>query len=244
MPWLKAVRDHPDRPPPVQRHVLTCLVLRLNWGTGSGYVSARQLAADAGCDERTVRRATRWARRAGLLVMTRRGHRIRGGTATASEWRLCHGADRPGVSPTGQGRPLGGDPTGQGRPVRGDPTGQRAGTQPDSTTPPSHPVSITPCLSPASDIIRSAFPDATDDEIEQIRAEVKTRPGVRSVGAYLGAMAANGDLRLPCDPGPDSPTDCCRQRDGHGNCHGQHCRLDWCSCRCHTKPKTSQEAHP
>ena len=52
--WLAAVRDHPDRPPPMQRHALTCLVRRIDWKTGTGAASAAELAADAGCSERTV----------------------------------------------------------------------------------------------------------------------------------------------------------------------------------------------
>jgi hypothetical protein len=75
---MKAVRDHPDRPPARQRDVLGMLVLRLDWRTGEGAASAAQLAADADCDERTVRRATLWARGTGMLTRTGRGHRIDG----------------------------------------------------------------------------------------------------------------------------------------------------------------------
>ena len=60
--WLKAVRDHPDRPSPTQCHALACLALRLDWTTGAGFASTAEIAADAGCDENTVRRATAWAR--------------------------------------------------------------------------------------------------------------------------------------------------------------------------------------
>jgi hypothetical protein len=83
-----AVRDHPDRPPTAQRHALTMLALRLNWKTGSGYVSTGQLAQDSDAEERTIRRATKWARDAGLLTMTRRGHRLGNGQIAASEWQL------------------------------------------------------------------------------------------------------------------------------------------------------------
>ena len=86
--WLMAVRDHPDRPPPMQRHVLTMLALRLNWKSGAGYVSTGQLVTDSGAEDRTVRRATAWARDHGLLVQTRRGHRLGNGQIVASEWRL------------------------------------------------------------------------------------------------------------------------------------------------------------
>ena len=49
MLWLKAVRDQPDRPPPVQRHVLTCLLLRVDWESGEGFASTESLMADADC---------------------------------------------------------------------------------------------------------------------------------------------------------------------------------------------------
>jgi hypothetical protein len=87
--WLKAVRDHPDRPGPAERLVLECLVLRLVWRTGEGYASVTQLAADAGCCERTAKRALWWALEHGLAVRTKRGHALRDGSGMASEWRLC-----------------------------------------------------------------------------------------------------------------------------------------------------------
>lgn len=88
LPWMKAVRDHPQRPPSAQRDVLFCLALRLDWKTGEGFASTGQLAADADVDERTVRRATGWARKAAMLVQKRRGHRTGDGGTLASEWRL------------------------------------------------------------------------------------------------------------------------------------------------------------
>lgn len=86
--WLVAVRDHPDRPSALQRYVLACLALRMDWKTGCGYASARQLGADADASEPTVHRATRWARDNGLAVQTRRGHRVTSERTIASEWRL------------------------------------------------------------------------------------------------------------------------------------------------------------
>ena len=74
--WLIAVRDHPYRPPPRQRLVLTCLALRVDPETGRGFASVRTLARDAGVGERTVKQATAWARRSGLLVTSKRGHRL------------------------------------------------------------------------------------------------------------------------------------------------------------------------
>jgi len=77
--WLVAVRDHPDRPPMAQRYVLACLALRMDWLTGRGFASTGQLAADSDAEERTIRRATGWARDTGLLLRTRRGHRLGNG---------------------------------------------------------------------------------------------------------------------------------------------------------------------
>jgi hypothetical protein len=86
--WLVAIRDHPERPPPMQCHVLTMLGLRMNWSTGTGYASTGQLVADSDANERTIRRATAWARSSELLLQTRRGHRLGNGQVAASEWKL------------------------------------------------------------------------------------------------------------------------------------------------------------
>jgi hypothetical protein len=86
--WLKTIRDHPERPPTVQRYVLAMLALRLDWKTGAGYVSTFQLVADSDVSESTIRRATSWARDVGLLLQTRRGHRLGNGQVAASEWKL------------------------------------------------------------------------------------------------------------------------------------------------------------
>jgi hypothetical protein len=87
-PWLKAIRDHPERPSTAQCHVLTQLALRLDWRTGTGFASERQLAADAEVTGSTVRRATRWARDHGLLKEVARGHRLGDGRTRATEWAL------------------------------------------------------------------------------------------------------------------------------------------------------------
>jgi hypothetical protein len=90
--WLTAVRDHPERPAAHQCHVLTMLALRMDWKTGCGFASTGQLVADAEAAERTVRRATSWARRSALLLQTRRGHRLGNGQVAASEWQLTQPA--------------------------------------------------------------------------------------------------------------------------------------------------------
>ena len=92
---MQQVRDHPRRPPAAQRLVLWCLALRLDFSTAQGFASSATLAADADVSEWTVRRATRWARSAGLLVMVQRGHRRGDGSVSASEWRISTGRGRP-----------------------------------------------------------------------------------------------------------------------------------------------------
>jgi hypothetical protein len=93
--WLTAVRDHPDRPPPKQCHVLTCLALRVDWRTGRGFASTAQLAADADCGKGTVQRATTWVRKHRMAKRTKRGHALRDGSGMASEWELL--SPEPGL---------------------------------------------------------------------------------------------------------------------------------------------------
>ena len=90
----------------------------------------------------------------------------------------------------------------------------------------------------AADIIRAAFPGATDDEIEIVIKNRKTN-GARSVEAVLAHEIREGKLRLPCDR--DAPEDhrhsgACRVGDSSG------CGYGWCECRCHTEP--AREAVP
>jgi hypothetical protein len=148
--WQKAVRDAPDRPPPMQRLVLDSLTLRVDWQTGKGFASAAALAGDADVGERTVRRATAWARGRGLLVMEKRGHRLTDEAAKATEWLL-----RLPPQPATGGR-LEDAPTGHGRPVgeaqpakRGHPNRPIEASQPVSPAPPSRPITSRPSTSPA-----------------------------------------------------------------------------------------------
>jgi hypothetical protein len=132
--WLTAIRDHPDRPPLAQRMVLESLALRLTWKTGTGYASVTQLAADAGdVGQRTVRRATSWARQHRLARVANRGHRLGDGSVKATEWVLL----QPSLQVTGD--LLTDGSTGHGRPVETASTGQSGASQPDSRTPPSFP---------------------------------------------------------------------------------------------------------
>lgn len=149
--WQKAVRDCPDRPPPEQRLVLDCLALRLDWKTGCGSASSAQLAADAGCAVRTVWRATGWAREAGLLIQSRRGHHTGNGQRVASEWRLAipppqpATADRLAASQPATADRLAGVSTCQ----PGGPNLPAEPSQPASGAPPSRPRSSRPRSSAA-----------------------------------------------------------------------------------------------
>src|SRR5450631_1489265 len=83
--WLKAIRDHPERPAAMQRHVLTMLALRMDWATGAGFAGIRDLMADADASKSTVMRGTSWARDEHFLIRTRRGHYISAQTTIASQ---------------------------------------------------------------------------------------------------------------------------------------------------------------
>jgi len=88
--WLKAIRDHPGRPPAAEQLVLERLALRLNWTTGTGFCSVQQLTGDVPAAKRTVLRALAWAQSdsVALLKQTRRGGRKGNGAVVASEWAL------------------------------------------------------------------------------------------------------------------------------------------------------------
>jgi hypothetical protein len=229
MVWMAAVRDHPDRPPMLQSHVLTMLALRLDWSTGRGFASTAQLAADADCSPPTVKRATGWGRTAGMLVQARRGHRRGDGTTVASEWQL----ELPvtGMPVDNSSQRLTGDTLNAiSRDQPPSLNGSAAPSQRLTGDPPSRPVTSRPSPSArgtAADIIRSAFPGATDDEIQAI-TEDRTAKGARSAEAVIRHELAEGILRLPCNPdGPGSHTSACRSGGGAG------CGYDWCECRCH-----------
>jgi hypothetical protein len=77
-------------------------------------------------------------------------------------------------------------------------------------------------------IIRAAYPDATDDEIEKI-IEDRASHGARNLPAVLAYEARERTLLLPCDRDSPSPhSNACRDGDGSG------CGVKWCACRCHT----------
>jgi hypothetical protein len=244
--WLAAIRDDPRRPPPHQVHALTMLALRVDWTTGTGFASGQQLAADAEATERTVKRATRWAREAGYVVQTRRGHRISEGVAAASEWQLI----QPDGSRTQQDMPV---PlaTQQDMPVplagrtQGDrATGPRGQShRPKGTPGPHHQESSTSRSSSSTarvrspaDLIRAVYPSATNDEIEIIVKD-RINNGARSPEAVVAYEIRQGTLRLPCDcDGSGLHSNACRDGDSLGCAYHDEPGEDWCTCRCHTQP--------
>jgi hypothetical protein len=87
-----------------------------------------------------------------------------------------------------------------------------------------------------AEIVRAAFPDAADDEIETI-VKAKIAAGARSATAVIGHEIREGTLRLPCGPErsewPGSRSEACRRTDSAG-CAAS---VSWqCHCRCHAKP--------
>jgi hypothetical protein len=219
--WLTAVRDHPDRPPPMQRLVLDCLGLRMDWKTGQGFASALTLAKDADVCGRTVLRATAWARKHGLLVMEKRGHRLTDESVKATEWVLCLPSqhvtgDLLEDAPTGHGSPVGKAPTGQS----GHPNVTIRPSQRDSTAPPSRPSSSKPSssLARAGRDLGAALArlGATDEEIAFTIDQIKNSSRVDDPAAYMNGAAAKpgGVARLldrtrrllaAQDPDGDSP---------------------------------------
>jgi hypothetical protein len=103
--WLRQLQEHPDRPRGRQRRQLDALLAladQLDAKTGKGNVSVLELAKIAGVSERTVKRSLGWARGAGLLERTSRGHRLGDGQTSASEWRLAGKTEPQGVTAASQ----------------------------------------------------------------------------------------------------------------------------------------------
>ena len=198
--WMAAVRDHPDRPPPEQCLVLDRLALRVDWKTGKGFASAAELAGDADVGERTVRRATAWARKHGLLIMGKRGHRRGDGSAKATDWVLC----LPSQPVTGD--LLTDSSTGHGRPVERISTGQSrrlnrtiATSQPVCGAAPSRPVTprpVTPeptgatSAAPTAQTILAAFIDWDRDNGGQLTQRTRGQLAKHIDGLLAEGIAA------------------------------------------------------
>ncbi len=180
--WLVAIRDHPERPPAVQRLVLQCLALRLDWRTGSGFASVAEVAEDADASEPTVRRATSWARRAGLLLQTRRGHRLGNGQVAATEWKLT--------------QPLTGELLKPPQPLNGSAsTAQQSDLNRSVETPHQESSTSKPSSSlcaRARELLTEADPAVSERVTELIIAKIKTGGG-RNVLAIIRKNIKDGD---------------------------------------------------
>jgi hypothetical protein len=225
--WLKAIRDHPQRPAAMQRHVLTMLALRMDWATGAGFAGIRDLMADADASKSTVMRGTSWARDEHFLIRTRRGHYISAQTTIASQWQLTQGVT---TETLGQSQGVNGS---EPRCQPGQPKVSVGTTHQESSSSES---SSSPRAS-AADTVRAAFADVTGDEIETIIETVRSKYQPRNLPGYIATLAAKGELRRPCDQqGTTRHSQACR--DGQSG----SCGADWCECRCH--PRKPAEAAP
>jgi len=225
--WLAALRDHSKGLPDAQYRALSSLGVRLNWVTGRGFASVAQVAGDAYCGAATVRRAITWARGEGLIDRTARGHSVgRGSSARASEY-----VTRVPSQPLTGEQLIGAfnRSTGRSQPLnRALSTAQSFEHPSKSSTSKS---STSKRGQGPADIVRAAYPDATDDEIKII-TEDRASHGARNLAAVLAAEVSRGTLRLPCDRnGPGDHTNACRDGDPG------RCGMDWCACRCHTPAK-------
>lgn len=92
--WLSTIYSRPDLPPVKQRDVLVMLAIRCEVdkdGDDRRIASIGLLNQLCAAGERTVQRALQWARRAGLLLVARRGHWIAPGESVPTIWQLVVG---------------------------------------------------------------------------------------------------------------------------------------------------------
>jgi hypothetical protein len=87
--WLGNVYGRPDLPPVRQRDVLVMLAVRCaEDGPDRRIASIDSLSFLCATARSTVQRALRWAKRAGLLVVARRGHWVSPGVSVPTIWQL------------------------------------------------------------------------------------------------------------------------------------------------------------
>ncbi len=97
--WLRQLQERPDRPQARRQFaVLTALADQMNARTGQGTASVLDVAKAAGVSERTAKRAIAWAKTAGLIEQTKRGHHLWDGTGAPSGWRLLRATATQGAS--------------------------------------------------------------------------------------------------------------------------------------------------
>ncbi len=90
--WLGMVYGRPDLPPVRQRDVLVMLAARCEEdGPDRRIASIDSLSFLCSTARSTVQRALRWAKRAGLLLVARRGHWIAAGESVPTIWQLVIG---------------------------------------------------------------------------------------------------------------------------------------------------------
>jgi hypothetical protein len=166
------------------------LALRMDWTTGRGFASDKQLMADADVSESTVRRATRWGRQAEFTLRTRRGHRIDAERKAASEWQLTQPVSSDLLAnPTGQGN---GANRSAGRPNRSPETDYQESV-------------VHQDLSPSSDLIKIII-----EEIEKATGRTIGPQWAARTARFLleGRGAANpaGYIRASIRAEPDPKT--------------------------------------
>jgi hypothetical protein len=190
--WLMSIRDHPARPPAIQRHVLCCLALRMTWETGCGFASTAQMMADSDASKATVKRATKWGRDHGHLLQTRRGQRLGSGQLVASEWRL--------ILPAGKTVPAGPRPQGlTPEPYRSQglngpvSRAQRDGLKGSPQTPHQESVVLQESSSSSAgarglDLLRAVDAEATEEESAEV-LNILRGQGSRDPVAVLRSMS-------------------------------------------------------
>jgi hypothetical protein len=230
---------HASAVQPLTRLVLLVLAQATNSNTlvipDKFMPSIETLAARTGMGPTALRTHLRNAVAAGWLEWSRGGAQGRGDRSKFVLLAPDMGSRGEPIS-TNEGsprEPIRRDMGSRGEPIRAEKGSYR---EPTHTKNSIHQIS-TPARSRASvaGSVRSAFPDATDEEIEIIARDRQAR-GARSVSAVLQAEIADGTIRLPCDVAAETRHSSeCRIGDGPGKCS-----VDWCQCRCHVKPKDTR----
>lgn len=198
--WIKGLYARQELTAAHRDILIYLAVMRLDYGTGSGYCAVQSLAEGTGWHPATVKRALTIARQVDppLLARTRRGHRISAENVTASEWQVLY----PPM-PTAQGNDVG-NPTAHGGNLGTDPTSQSP--QPNSAlvhTQQRTGAPLTGFESPSGDESSSLSqpghrellaidPDVTERETKEV-LNLLTSRGARSPLAVLRREIADGN---------------------------------------------------
>lgn len=183
--WKCQLQDHPDCPQGRgQLAVLTALADQMDARTGQGAASVVDVAKAAGVSERTAKRALVWAKTAGLLEQTKRGHHLWDGTGAPSRWRLLRASTTQGDSQS--------DRQGANAPVAPRRRGQA--TQPPKCRVCHQPLDTDPAVA-ASGIHPTCEPDDAPDPLAPIVVqppEVRQRGLAAARAALEAAVAKSG----------------------------------------------------